>query len=120
MQIAGFEIEQPVRGQLLSAVNAAQQRDFDELMANDDGTETLSRIHALPGCETDTLEQYVPLETVYVDDDNASVLCYSEPIDPDTVASITAYRYTYLGDAASDTSGIGGYELTDTTVIYQG
>lgn len=34
MQIAGFEIEQPVRGQLLSAVNAAQQRDFDELMAN--------------------------------------------------------------------------------------
>lgn len=93
---------------------------FDELMANDDGTEALSRIHTLPGCETDTLEQYVPLETVYVDDNNASVLCYSEPIDPDTVASITAYRYTYLGDAASDASGIGGYELTDTTVIYQG
>lgn len=93
---------------------------FDELMANDDGTEALSRIHALPGCEADMLEQYVPLETVYVDDNNASVLCYSEPIDPDTVASITAYRYTYLGDAASDTSGIGGYELTDTTVIYQG
>ena len=43
MQIAGFEIEQPVRGQLLSAVNAAQQRDFDELMANLKNTASCSR-----------------------------------------------------------------------------
>lgn len=56
---------------------------FDELMAQyTAGDEMLQRIHALPGCETDTIEQYVPLAENYWEKDSATdVFCYSEPID---------------------------------------
>ena len=65
---------------------------FDELMAQyTAGDEMLQRIHALPGCETDTIEQYVPLAEHNWEKDSATdVFCYSETIDPAEVETITA------------------------------
>ena len=94
---------------------------FDELMAQyTAGDEMLQRIHALPGCETDTIGQYVPLTETYWDADSAAdVLCYSEPIDPSEVETITAYRFAFAGEASDGTSGLSGFDLTDSTVIYR-
>lgn len=93
---------------------------FDELMAQyTAGDEMLQRIHALPGCETDTIEQYVPLAENYWEKDSATdVFCYSEPIDPAEVETITAYRFAFAGEDSDGTSGLSGYDLTDRTVIY--
>ena len=90
------------------------------------GDEMLQRIHALPGCETDTIEQYVPLAEQYVPlaenywekDSATDVFCYSEPIDPAEVETITAYRFAFAGEDSDGTSGLSGYDLTDRTVIY--
>ena len=93
---------------------------FDELVQNAEGEEMLRRIHALPGCGTDSLEQYVPLVDLYGTNKNSSiVLCYSEPIDPSEVETITAYRFAFAGEASDGTSGLSGYDLTDSTVIYR-
>lgn len=93
---------------------------FDELVQNAEGEEMLRRIHALPGCGTDSLEQYVPLVDLYGANKNSSiVLCYSEPIDPSEVKTITAYRFAFAGEASDGTSGLSGYDLTDSTVIYR-
>lgn len=94
---------------------------FDELMAQyTAGDEMLQRIHALPVCETDTIGQYVPLTDAYWDADSAAyVLCYSEPIDPSEVKTITAYRFAFAGEASDGTSGLSGFDLTDSTVIYR-
>ena len=93
---------------------------FDELVQNAEGEEMLRRIHALPGCGTGTIGQYVPLTEVYWDADSvADVLCYSEPIDPSEVKTITAYRFAFAGEASDGTSGLSGYDLTDSTVIYR-
>ena len=93
---------------------------FDELVQNAEGEEMLRRIHALPGCGTGTIGQYVPLTEVYWDADSAAdVLCYSEPIDPSEVKTITAYRFAFAGEASDGTSGLSGYDLTDSTVIYR-
>lgn len=93
---------------------------FDELVQNAEGEEMLRRIHALPGCGTDSLEQYVPLVDLYGANKNSSiVLCYSEPIDPSEVETITAYRFAFAGEASDGTSGLSGYDLTDSTVIYR-
>ena len=93
---------------------------FDELMAQyTAGDEMLQRIHALPGCETDTIEQYVPLAENYWEKDSATdVFCYSEPIDPAEVETITAYRFAFAGEDSDGTSGLSGYDLADRTVIY--
>ena len=93
---------------------------FDELVQNAEGEEMLRRIHALPGCGTGTIGQYVPLTEVYWDADSAAdVLCYSEPINPSEVKTITAYRFAFAGEASDGTSGLSGYDLTDSTVIYR-
>lgn len=93
---------------------------FDELVQNAEGEEMLRRIHALPGCGTDSLEQYVPLVDLYGANKNSSiVLCYSEPIDPSEVETITAYRFAFAGEASDGISGLSGYDLTDSTVIYR-
>ena len=93
---------------------------FDELVQNAEGEEMLRRIHALPGCGTGTIGQYVPLTEVYWDADSAAdVLCYSEPIDPSEVETITAYRFAFAGEASDGTSGLSGFDLTDSTVIYR-
>ena len=77
------------------------------------------QVHALPGCETDTIEQYVPLAENYWEKDSATdVFCYSEPIDPAEVETITAYRFAFAGEDSDGTSGLSGYDLTDRTVIY--
>ncbi|MFR0950764.1 MAG: hypothetical protein ACLSFT_09680 [Ruminococcus callidus] len=93
---------------------------FDELVQNAEGEEMLRRIHALPVCGTDTIGQYVPLTEAYWDADSAAdVLCYSEPINPSEVKTITAYRFAFAGEASDGTSGLSGYDLTDSTVIYR-
>lgn len=93
---------------------------YDELMPQTADDTMLRRIHALPGCGTDTIGQYVPLAENYWDADSAAdVLCYSEPIDPSEVETITAYRFAFVGEASDGTSGLSGYDLTDSTVIYR-
>ena len=46
------------------------------------GDEMLQRIHALPGCETDTIEQYVPLAENYWEKDSAQT--YFATANPST------------------------------------
>lgn len=99
---------------------------YNEADYDANGVENLlSWIHALPGCENDTLEQYIPIAQSFCETDSAGdsttdVLCYGEPVDPAEVAEVTLYRFEYRGENALGTSGIEGYDLIDTMVLYQG
>lgn len=94
--------------------------------SNPNDTDNLLRsIHALPDCENDTLEQYLPIAQAFVESDatretQTQILCYGEPIEPTEVAAVTLYRFAYRGENALGTSGVQGYDLTDTMVLYQG
>lgn len=94
--------------------------------SNPNDTDNLLRgIHALPDCENDTLEQYLPIAQAFVESDatrgtQTQILCYGEPIEPTEVAAVTLYRFAYRGENALGTSGVQGYDLTDTMVPLSG
>ena len=69
--------------------------------------------------EQQTSHAFAPLAENYWEKDSATdVFCYSEPIDPAEVETITAYRFAFAGEDSDGTSGLSGYDLTDRTVIY--
>ena len=76
-------------------------------------------------CLTAKMTRWSSIAQAFVESDatrgtQTQILCYGEPIEPTEVAAVTLYRFAYRGENALGTSGVQGYDLTDTMVLYQG